>query len=185
MDLIERPEIPRRQLALQNPLSMLRNVPVQVPRRSSGKRPSESSLPHLPRPSHENHLPRQIALHLPGQVPMIQGSHSKMLPVFSPTVKKSRECFGVRVKKVAICGLNPLKDAASLRFPERHLMRITIEIEDKLMHDALRATGLKTQREAVEFGLRTVLRLHQQAAIRSFRGKLTWQGDLDALPVDE
>ena len=63
-------------------------------------------------------------------------------------------------------------------------MRTNIVIDDKLMKDALRATGLKTKREAVELGLRTVLRLRQQEKIRRFRGKLAWQGDLDAMRAD-
>lgn len=63
-------------------------------------------------------------------------------------------------------------------------MRTNIEIDDKLMKDTLRATGLKTKREAVELGLRTVLRLRQQEGIRRFRGKLNWQGNLDAMRVD-
>jgi len=64
-------------------------------------------------------------------------------------------------------------------------MRTNIVIDDKLMNDALRATGLKTKREAVELGLRTVLRLRQQEEIRRFRGKLNWQGDLDAMRTDK
>ena len=64
-------------------------------------------------------------------------------------------------------------------------MRTNIVIDDKLMNDALRATGLKTKREAVELGLRTVLRLRQQEQIRRFRGKLDWQGDLDAMRTDK
>ena len=60
-------------------------------------------------------------------------------------------------------------------------MRTNIVIDDKLMRDALRATGLKTKREAVENGLRTLLRLSKQAEIRRFRGKLNWQGDLNAM----
>ena len=64
-------------------------------------------------------------------------------------------------------------------------MRTNIVIDDKLMNDTLRATGLKTKREAVELGLRTVLRLRQQEQIRRFRGKLNWQGDLDALRTDK
>jgi len=52
------------------------------------------------------------------------------------------------------------------------------------MQDTLRATGLKTKREAVELGLRTVLRLSEQENIRCFRGKLSWQGDLDAMRTD-
>ena len=63
-------------------------------------------------------------------------------------------------------------------------MRTNIVIDDKLMRDALRATGLKTKREAVEEGLRTLLRLKRQAKIRRFRGKLDWQGHLDTLRSD-
>jgi Arc/MetJ family transcription regulator len=59
-----------------------------------------------------------------------------------------------------------------------------VVIDDKLMRDTLRATGLKTKREAVEQGLRTLLRLSKQAEIRRFRGKLDWQGDLGAMRSD-
>lgn len=64
-------------------------------------------------------------------------------------------------------------------------MRTNIVIDDKLMKDALRATGLKTKREAVELGLRTLLRLRQQAEIRNYRGKLPWEGDLGAMRLDK
>jgi Arc/MetJ family transcription regulator len=63
-------------------------------------------------------------------------------------------------------------------------MRTNIVIDDKLMRDTLRATGLKTKREAVENGLRTLLRLSEQAKIRGLRGKLNWQGDLAAMRSD-
>ena len=63
-------------------------------------------------------------------------------------------------------------------------MRTNIVIDDKLMRDALRATGLKTKREAVEYGLRTLLRLSKQAEIRRLRGKLNWQGDLNPMRID-
>jgi len=63
-------------------------------------------------------------------------------------------------------------------------MRTNIVIDDKLMRETLRLTGLKTKREAVELGLRTIVRLRKQEAIRSFRGKLKWQGDLDAMRTD-
>ena len=63
-------------------------------------------------------------------------------------------------------------------------MRTNIVIDDKLMRDTLRATGLQTKREAVEEGLRVLLRLKKQADIRRFRGKLAWQGDLDAMRSD-
>lgn len=63
-------------------------------------------------------------------------------------------------------------------------MRTNIVIDDKLMAEALRATGLKTKREAVELGLRTLLRLSRQAELRRLRGRLAWQGDLDAMRID-
>ena len=63
-------------------------------------------------------------------------------------------------------------------------MRTNIVIDDELMQESLRATGLKTKREAVAEGLRTLVRLHKQADIRKFRGKLQWKGDLDAMRRD-
>lgn len=63
-------------------------------------------------------------------------------------------------------------------------MRTNIVIDDKLMAEALRATGLRTKREVVELGLHTLLRLRQQEEIRKYRGKLDWQGDLEAMRAD-
>jgi Arc/MetJ family transcription regulator len=63
-------------------------------------------------------------------------------------------------------------------------MRTNIDIDDELMAAALAATGVKTKREAVELGLKTVIRLNQQEKIRQFRGKLHWEGDLDEMRTD-
>ena len=63
-------------------------------------------------------------------------------------------------------------------------MRTNIVIDDKLMRETLRATGLKTKREAVELALQTLLRLRKQGEIRRWRGKLKWQGDLNAMRSD-
>lgn len=63
-------------------------------------------------------------------------------------------------------------------------MRTNIVINDQLMRETLSATGIKTKREAVELGLRTLLRLRKQAEIRRLRGKLDWQGDLNAMRTD-
>ena len=64
-------------------------------------------------------------------------------------------------------------------------MRTNIEIDDKLMNDTLKFTGLKTKREAVELGLKTLLCLRKQEQIKRFRGKLDWQGDLNAMRLDK
>lgn len=63
-------------------------------------------------------------------------------------------------------------------------MRTNISIDDSLMADVLAATGLKTKREAVEMGLKTLLLLKQQEAIKSFKGKLKWDGDLEQMRTD-
>jgi Arc/MetJ family transcription regulator len=58
-------------------------------------------------------------------------------------------------------------------------MRTNIEIDDKLMRDVLKATGLKTKKDAVDLALKTLIRLKNQETIRDLRGKLDWVGDLD------
>ena len=63
-------------------------------------------------------------------------------------------------------------------------MRTNIVIDDALMQNVLNTTGLKTKREAVELGLQTLLRLKKQEHIKSFRGKLDWDGNLDAMRTD-
>lgn len=60
-------------------------------------------------------------------------------------------------------------------------MRTNIVIDDKLMDDALKATGLSTKREAVEEGLKLLIVRNKQQAIRKLRGKLKWEGDLDEM----
>ena len=63
-------------------------------------------------------------------------------------------------------------------------MRTNIVIDDALMRDALKATGAKTKREAVELGLRTLLKLNKQKQIKALRGKIGWQGDLEKMRLD-
>ena len=58
-------------------------------------------------------------------------------------------------------------------------MRTNIEIDDKLMNEVLKATGLTTKKDVVELGLKTLIRLKKQENIRNFRGQLKWLGDLD------
>ncbi|CAN5315561.1 hypothetical protein BH10PSE12_BH10PSE12_00760 [soil metagenome] len=63
-------------------------------------------------------------------------------------------------------------------------MRTNIVIDDDLMEQTLVATGLHTKKEVVDLALRTLLKLKKQSEIRNFRGKLDWQGDLDAMRTD-
>ncbi|MBL1321708.1 MAG: type II toxin-antitoxin system VapB family antitoxin [Methylophaga sp.] len=63
-------------------------------------------------------------------------------------------------------------------------MRTNIVIDDNLMIDVLRVTGLKTKKDAVELGLKTLLKLKKQDEIKQFKGKLTWDDDLDRMRTD-
>jgi Arc/MetJ family transcription regulator len=60
-------------------------------------------------------------------------------------------------------------------------MRTNIVIDDKLMADALRESGYSTKKEAVEQGLRLLVKRGRQQQIRKLRGKLKWEGDLDEM----
>ena len=64
-------------------------------------------------------------------------------------------------------------------------MRTNIVIDDELMARVLKATGIKTKREAVEAGLKLLLQSAEQIEkIRALRGKIEWVGDLDEMRRD-
>jgi Arc/MetJ family transcription regulator len=60
-------------------------------------------------------------------------------------------------------------------------MRTTVVIDDELMAAALESTGLKTKKAVIEEALRTLVQLKKQEQVRSLRGKLQWEGDLNTL----
>lgn len=63
-------------------------------------------------------------------------------------------------------------------------MRTNIVIDDNLMSEALKTTGLKTKKEAVEQGLRLLVKRNKQQDLRKLRGKLNWDGDLNEMRGD-
>lgn len=63
-------------------------------------------------------------------------------------------------------------------------MKTTIDIDEALMEAAIKASGNKTKKETVEAGLRLLIALEQQARIKSFRGKLIWEGNLEEMRRD-
>ena len=69
-------------------------------------------------------------------------------------------------------------------------MRTNVVIDDELLAEAMRTTGLPTKKAVIEEALRTLVRLKAQAQIRNLRGRLHWEGDLNTLrqsrfPVEE
>ncbi len=63
-------------------------------------------------------------------------------------------------------------------------MRTNIEIDDELMTRAMSLSGHMTKKETVEAALQLLVRLKSQEAIRAARGKLRWEGDLEAMRRD-
>jgi len=63
-------------------------------------------------------------------------------------------------------------------------MRTNIVIDDGLMRDALKISGLKTKRETVEKGLALLIKFAGQSRVKSFKGKLKWEGDLEQMRRD-
>jgi len=57
-------------------------------------------------------------------------------------------------------------------------MRTNIDIDDRLMERAMKSTGARTKRAAVEAGLRLLIQTRAQTSIRKLRGKVRWEGDL-------
>ncbi len=64
-------------------------------------------------------------------------------------------------------------------------MRTNIVIDDALLMRAKKLTGLKTKKALVEEGLKLLVRLKQQTAIKAWRGKLRWTGNLGAMRTDK
>lgn len=64
-------------------------------------------------------------------------------------------------------------------------MRTNIEIDDKLIEEAMKISGQKTKKATVEAGLKLIITLNQQKKIRDLRGKLKWEGDLEQMRLDQ
>ena len=64
-------------------------------------------------------------------------------------------------------------------------MRTNVVIDDELMNGALRASGLKTKKDAIEAGLKLLVKFKKLSRIRKYRGKLKWSGSLDDMRLDK
>jgi Arc/MetJ family transcription regulator len=64
-------------------------------------------------------------------------------------------------------------------------MRTIVVLEDDLINSALKVSGLKTKKAAIEKGLRLLIQVKNQTKIKDFRGKLRWTGGLDESRLDK
>ncbi|MFO7569805.1 MAG: type II toxin-antitoxin system VapB family antitoxin [Smithellaceae bacterium] len=60
-------------------------------------------------------------------------------------------------------------------------MRTNVVISDDLMASALKASGLKTKKDAIEEGLKLLVQIRNLEKIKKYRGKLKWSGNLDQM----
>jgi len=67
----------------------------------------------------------------------------------------------------------------------RWKMRTNVVVDDELMESALRVSGLKTKKDAIEEGLKLLVLVKKQKEIKRFRGKLKWSGNLDEMRLDK
>ena len=64
-------------------------------------------------------------------------------------------------------------------------MRTNVVIDDQLMEKALELSGFNTKKDAIEAGLKLLVKFSSQARIKDLRGKLKWYGDLDKMRTDK
>lgn len=60
-------------------------------------------------------------------------------------------------------------------------MRTNIDIDDELIKEAMKLTGIKTKKGVVEKALAQMVSLKKQERIKQIRGKYQWEGDLDQM----
>ena len=64
-------------------------------------------------------------------------------------------------------------------------MRTNIVIDDDLMSEAMSLSKIKTKKGVVEKGLKLLVQIKKQEQVKSLRGKLKWDGDLDSMRLDQ
>jgi Arc/MetJ family transcription regulator len=67
----------------------------------------------------------------------------------------------------------------------RQEMRTNVVVNDALMKSALKVSGLKTKKDAIEEGLKLLVQVRGRKEIKGFRGKLKWSGNLDEMRLDK
>ncbi len=63
-------------------------------------------------------------------------------------------------------------------------MRTNVVIDDRLMERAKRLGGFSTKKSAIEAGLRLLVQMAGQKKLRSLKGKIEWEGDLEEMRGD-
>ena len=60
-------------------------------------------------------------------------------------------------------------------------MKTNIDIDDKLLEEVMKISGLSTKKDAVNFALNEVVKFHNRKLLLSLQGKVKWKGNLDEM----
>ncbi len=60
-------------------------------------------------------------------------------------------------------------------------MRTNIDIDDKLMEEAMKLSKLKSKKEIVNYALSELIKFHKRQSMKTLQGKVEWIGDLDKM----
>ena len=59
------------------------------------------------------------------------------------------------------------------------MKRTNVVLDDSLVEDCIKATGIKTQKALIDHALRELLRHENQLKILELKGNISWDGNLD------
>lgn len=59
------------------------------------------------------------------------------------------------------------------------MKRTNVVLDEKLVQDCIKATGIKTQKALIDHALRELLRHENQIEILELKGRINWDGNLD------
>jgi len=63
-------------------------------------------------------------------------------------------------------------------------MRTNVVLDDELIARAVKSGGYRTKKSAIEAGLRLLVQVNSQQRLRGLKGKVRWEGDLEAMRRD-
>ena len=57
------------------------------------------------------------------------------------------------------------------------MKRTNVVLDEKLINDCIKATGIKTRKALIDHALRELLRHERQAKLLQLKGKINWDGE--------
>jgi Arc/MetJ family transcription regulator len=61
--------------------------------------------------------------------------------------------------------------------------RTSIVLNEALVCEGLKRTGLKTRRVLIDYALKELVRRERQTGLLALKGKVRWEGDMNAMRV--